>query len=525
MKAHRVLLVYSRISGPDAMPWIPIGLLHIAAVLEQQDIEVMIYDRNKKNESSLFDLIKSYHPDMIGIGAMTVQAEDALLLSAEIKDNYPDVIVCLGGVHFTFKPEEGLIKGNADIVVVGEGEYAMRDICLGIPLDSIPGLVFKDLTGKIIRSPDRQFIKELDDLPLPAYHLVDVMSYDDHLITGEKAISLLTGRGCPMACTFCASPDLWQRRIRLNSISYTIKHIQFLVARYGVTNIRIMDDTFTVSRRRVLEFCELVKPMGLNMTCLTNVRNSDYEMLKIMKDSGFSIVAYGVECANQRVLDTVSKGITLVRAIDAIINAQKAGLLVELLFMIGNVTETEETIIDSIEFARKYNPDGKNWFQFSTPFPGSSFSINAEEYGKIISWNLNDWDHQRPVFIPHGLTEDVMIGLRHLALNGGDIIRDMNKEKVFVFGTGSYFEQYKGEIFSKYHILSYLDNAVDKHRKRLYGKNIESPDTIAIGENIKVIIASTYKNDIAKQLMNMNVARHNIYYAAGAGIHPICLES
>lgn len=96
MKAHRVLLVYSRISGPDAMPWIPIGLLHIAAVLEQQDIEVMIYDRNKKNESSLFDLIKSYHPDMIGIGAMTVQAEDALLLSAEIKDNYPDVIVCLG---------------------------------------------------------------------------------------------------------------------------------------------------------------------------------------------------------------------------------------------------------------------------------------------------------------------------------------------------------------------------------------------------------------------------------------------
>lgn len=524
MKANRVLLVYSRISGPDAMPWIPIGLLYIAAVLEQHDIEVMIYDRNK-HESSLSDLIESYRPDMIGIGAMTVQAEDALLLSAEIKANYPDIIVCLGGVHFTFKPEEGLIKGAADIVVLGEGEYAMRDICLGKPLDAIPGVAFKDLTGKIIRSPDRQFIKELDDLPLPAYHLVDVMSYDDHLITGEKAISLLTGRGCPMACTFCASPELWQRRIRLNSISYTIKHIQFLVTRYGVKNIRIMDDTFTVSRRRVLEFCERVKPMGLNMTCLTNVRNSDFEMLKIMRESGFSIVAYGVECANQRVLDNVSKGITLSRAIDAIINAQKAGLLVELLFMIGNVTETEETIIDSIEFARKYNPEGKNWFQFSTPFPGSAFSVNAEEYGQIISWNLNDWDHQRPVFIPHGLNEEVMIGLRHLALNGGDLIRDIDKEKVFVFGTGGYLEQYKGEIFSKYHVLCYLDNAVDKQGKLVYGKRVDSPETVDAGKNIKIIIASTYKDEITKQLMNMGVAQHNIYYAAASGIHPVCLTS
>lgn len=524
MKANRVLLVYSRISGPDPMPWIPIGLLYIAAVLEQHNIDVMIYDRNK-HDGTLCDVIESFHPDLIGIGAMTVQAEDALNISAEIKADYPDITVCLGGVHFTFRPEEGLTKGAADIVVLGEGEYAMRDICLGKPLDSIPGVVFKDLTGKVIRSAERQFIKDLDELPLPAYHLVDVMSYDDHLITGEKAISLLTGRGCPMACTFCASPELWQRRIRLNSISYAIKHIKFLVDRYGVTNIRIMDDTFTVSRRRVLEFCEQVKPFGLNMTCLTNVRNSDFEMLKIMKESGFSIVAYGVECANQRVLDNVSKGITLSRAIDAILNAQKAGLLVELLFMIGNVTETEDTIIDSIAFARKYNPDGKNWFQFSTPFPGSAFSVHAEEYGDIISWDLNDWDHQRPVFIPHGLNEEVMIGLRHLALNGGSLIRDVAKEKVFVFGTGGYLEQYKGEIFSRFHVLSYLDNSIDKQGRLLYGKPIESPDTISTKENVKVVIASTYKDEIHRQLTSMGVAQHNIYYASDFGVTPVGLVS
>lgn len=509
VKEKRIMLIYSRISNIGTLPWIPIGLLYIAAVLKKNGFVVKIHDRNKSSDD-LFSVIDDFCPDVIGIGAMTVQSDDAISLSCLLKEHYPDILLCMGGVHFTFCPEDGLNKGAADLVVIGEGEYTMLEICQGKAWNTIDGIAFKDITGAVIKTSPRAFIRDLDELPYPAYELVDVTSYDDQLITGEKAISLLTGRGCPMSCTFCASPLFWQRKIRLNSIQYAVEHIKFLVDTYGIKNIRVMDDTFTVSRRRVLDFCQQIKGLNLNLTCLTNVRNSDADMLKEMKASGFSIVAYGIECANQRVLDAVEKGITLQRAIQAIENAKSAGLVVELLFMIGNITETEETIIDSIEFARKYNQDGCNWFQFSTPFPGSVFATNAEEYGRIISWDMDEWDHQKPVFIPHGLNEETMIGLRHVAINGGEILREKEKDPVVVFGTGSYFDGLKGHIFSRFSVLFYMDNNQEKSGCELFGKKIMHPGLITDFPRVRYIIASSYWRAIGEQLLGAGISASSI---------------
>lgn len=398
-------------------PWIPIGQLYIAALLEKNGVEVVIYDRNKETRS-LFKLIDEFSPEHIGIGAMTVQAQDAFHLCAVIKSKYPSIPLSLGGVHFTFKPFDGI--NVADMVIVGEGEYTYLDICQDKPLGEIKGLIFK--SGEIIiDNGPRPFIQNLDELPLPAYHLIDVNSYSDMLISGHKAISILTGRGCPYGCNFCASPSFWQRKVRMHSLDYAMNHIKLLMEKYGMRNLRIMDDTFTLKRDRVIEFCSRVKPLGLNMTCLTNVKNSDLELLKIMKDSGFSIVAYGIECADQGVLDAVGKGIKLEECVQAIQNAKSAGLVVELLFMVGNITETEETIKKSIRFACAYNPGGPNWFQFATPFPGSHFNEIAEQYGVVTNWDWNEWHHQAPIFIPKGLTAEKMIHLRNIALSGGSV--------------------------------------------------------------------------------------------------------
>ncbi len=201
--------------------------------------------------------------------------------------------------------------------------------------------------------------------------------------------------------------------------------MEYLTEVYGFTNFRIMDDTFASNKKRVFAFCEEIKKRGLklNLTCLTHVKTAEENMFKAMKDAGFTIVAFGIESGNDQILKQINKKITRESAIHAIHCAQNAGLLVEGLFMIGNMGETRETIEETIAFAKTYNPvfrggqrSGFNWFQFATPFPGSRFYEKAAQYGTIVSTDFDDYTHQTPVFLPHGLDSETMVRLRERAL-------------------------------------------------------------------------------------------------------------
>ena len=418
----KVLLINPKI--PDGRPWLPVGLLCLGSYLRKHGIESRLIDGNfkKLDHDCLSRLLSDYEPDIVGIGAMTVQCKDAMRIGTLVRaiSSHPKIV--FGGVHFTFRPEDGLVSG--DIVVVGEGEQAFLEICEGRKLSQIKGIIYRDDSSKVTRTEPRELMKELDEVPFPAYDLVDVSKYDDRLITGERAISIMTGRGCPYDCSFCASPRFWKRRVRFHSLDYVLKHLNYLVAHYDLKNLRIMDDTFTASRERVLKFCELVETNGLklNMSCLTNVRNADYEMFKRMKQAGFSIVALGVESGNDTILRMINKGTTRDEARKAVKNARDAGLKAELLFMIGNIGESYDKIMDSIEFAKEINPAGPsdgtayNWFQFATPFPGSRFYENAHEYGTVVTRDWDRYGHQEPVFVPRDLDSGTMIMLREKAL-------------------------------------------------------------------------------------------------------------
>lgn len=251
--------------------------------------------------------------------------------------------------------------------------------------------------------------------------------YNDTFITGKKAISIMTGRGCPYNCLFCASPQIYKRRVRYHSLNYVMAHIKYLIENYNLKNLRIMDDTFTLNKERVLEFCDKIKENGfkLNMTCLTNVKNADFKMFKKMKEVGFSIVAFGIESGNDEILRKINKMQTKKMAKRAVYLAKKAGLATECLYMIGNICETKRTILDTINFAKEINPKSShpnkevyyNWFQYATPFPGSKFYEVAEKYGKICTKDWKKYTHSKPIFIPRGgLNESLMIKLRILAV-------------------------------------------------------------------------------------------------------------
>jgi anaerobic magnesium-protoporphyrin IX monomethyl ester cyclase len=399
----KVLLIYTYSSN---QAWVPIGLLYIAANLRKNGIDVKIADMQYDN---VFDIIMHYNPDYIGLGAMTINADTTIKLGKWIKENFPNVVLVFGGVHFTFMPEEAY--DVADIIIKGEAEKVFVEICKQIPWFEIKGIIYKDswALNEWNDTGDYELINDLDSLPLPAYDLIDMSRYSDELVTGEHAISILTGRGCPYNCSFCASPKLWRRKVRYHSIDYTINHIKYLIDNYNLQNLRIMDDTFTCDNTRVIEFCNAIIENGfkLNMTCLTNVHNADLEIFKLMKKAGFSIVAFGLESVDENVLKLCNKQNTRENMTKAVKIAHEAGLKTELLFMIGNMGDTEKSLNYSLQFAKELN-GYKTYFQLATPFPGCEFYDNAEKYGKVIDRNWKDYNHKKVTYIPNGLNEDIM---------------------------------------------------------------------------------------------------------------------
>jgi radical SAM superfamily enzyme YgiQ (UPF0313 family) len=396
----KVLLIYS---NAMEQAWVPIGLLYLAANLRKNNIDVKIIDSKYDN---VFDEIIHYNPDYIGLGGMTLMANNAIKLGKEIKQNFPNIILVYGGVHFTFLPEEAYEV--ADIIIKGEAEKVFVDIVKNKPYCDIRGILYK-CDKEWIDNGDYEFINDLDSLPLPAYDLIDMNRYSDELVTGEKAISILTGRGCPHNCSFCASPKLWRRKVRYHSVEYTINHIKYLIDNYNLHNLRIMDDTFTCDNARVLDFCKAIKDndIKLNMTCLTNVNNASLDVFKKMKDAGFSIVAFGLESVDENVLRLANKNNTREKMTRAVNLAHEAGLKTELLFMVGNMGDTKKSLNDSLQFSKELS-GYKTYFQLATPFPGSRFYDEAEKYGKIIDRNWKDYNHKKVTYIPGGLDEETM---------------------------------------------------------------------------------------------------------------------
>ena len=437
----KVLLVEPKYGYSEALTWIPIGKGYLATQARNLGFEVKIIDNAlypNKTYEQLSKEIEDFKPDIVGTGGMSLQWTDAKRVAKITREVAPEALLVGGGVHLTALPDDGI--DIFDLVAVGEGEITFKEICerykttkSKIPdfYAGITGLVYRGFQDKQIhREIKRDFVFDMDSLGWPSYDLLSIPDYHDHLVMGERGVSIMTGRGCPFDCTFCASPMITERKMRNFSIEFIFKQMEMLEKTYGFKNFRIMDDTFAASRPRVKKFTAEMKTRGLkyNFNCLTHVNTSNREMFDQMAEAGFSVVAFGIESANDEVLKIINKGTTKEIATKALKESRAAGIIPEALFMIGNVGDSEESIIETINFAKEYNAPfdgdirkGFNWFQFATPFPGSKFYLNAAEHGEILSLDFDDYSHQRPVYIPKGLNYQMMCDLREIGLRGEGI--------------------------------------------------------------------------------------------------------
>ena len=397
----------------------PIGLAYLASVLKKEGIDVKILDLNilNLNKKQIIKFVNEYQPEVIGLSAVTITICKVFNIAQTIKKENPKIQIVFGGPHPTSLPNESIEQEFIDFVVVGEGEITFLELIKELNkkgkknFKKIDGLVFKN-KDKIIINKRREPIKDLDSLPFPAIELLPLDKYKSRDSKYRKFMTILTSRGCPGRCTFC-NKLIFGDVCYMKSAENIIKEIEFLNKKYGYKEFHILDDLFTNDRKRVVDFCNLLikKNLKIKWKCCNGIRvgTVDLELLKLMKKTGCYMLNYGAESGNQKILNKMRKGQTLKQIENAVKLTKKAGINCGCCFMFGNLGENEETMQQTIDFAKKLNPDIA-MFSILIPYPGTPVRTVIEKEGKIFIENWEEYDNfEGKAIFEHGeLKKEVM---------------------------------------------------------------------------------------------------------------------
>ncbi|MDP2905309.1 MAG: radical SAM protein [Candidatus Omnitrophota bacterium] len=405
-----------------------IGLCILAAVLRDKGYKCRVIECEplKKTPEEIASIIAVEKPRYVGITATTSIIFDAANLASLVKKQLPGVKIILGGAHLSAIPKESMERfKDIDIGVIGEGEDTIAELIPALDnrkdLARVLGIIFRDGQGPVITGK-REFIQDLDKLPFPAHELLYpafpqnyVPMYNNFI--RFPASSIVSSRGCPAQCTFC-DRTIFGNKYRFHSAKYIFDYLRFLKGRYKIKDFLFYDDTFFVSKNRVKELCNLIIGAGedFKWTCAGRVDSFDEELMRLMKKAGCWQISFGIESGSPKVLDTINKRIDLQQAEDTLSRVKRIGIRTKGLFMIGNPSETRDTIMQTIRYSRRVNIDD---FTCSAlmPLPGSEVAKTAHLYGDYDG----DWEKLNTanvVFVPFGLAKKEIEDLRDEAIKG-----------------------------------------------------------------------------------------------------------
>jgi radical SAM superfamily enzyme YgiQ (UPF0313 family) len=369
----------------------PLGICYLASVLRENGFDdIVLIDADvEKNMENVVSRVLKESPDIIGISMLTFSFLYALKLAKKLKEKI-NVPIVVGGPHVDYYPTEVLTHKCFDIGVIGEGEYVFLEIVKLFnengkefykKLGKIESVVFRR-GKKIIRTPDRPLIRNLDEIPFPAIDLLDLKKYH-HASLPNPFAPIITSRGCPYRCRFCDRRKLdliW----RIHSPEYVVKEIKNRVYELGIQSFHFYDDTFTVSKDRVLKICKLIEEEKLEISavCLSRVNLVDKEVIQAMKKAGVKIISFGFESGDDDMLKAMNKWTTVEQAKKAIALCKEVGIQATGGFIIGYPGETRKSILNTIKFIKEAKPD---WFKANlfVPYPGSEIYHKLVNEGKI----------------------------------------------------------------------------------------------------------------------------------------------
>lgn len=376
--------------------YISIGMMYLSSYLKKQGFEVVCLNLNHYPPGKLEETLSGERYDVVATGSLFTyyaQVREVVLTTRRVS---PKSFIVLGGALASSDPRFVLESLKPDALVVGEGELPMKGLLealkSGSSFDGIAGLAFlRD--GKFVETAAYEAVKDLDTLPWPDYEGFEFGRYMDDFCPPADQLSVsphqerrmaptITGRGCAARCTFCYRLT---SGFRGRAVDDVIAEIAHLVKEYGINEINIWDDLFSISKTRIQEFSRKIKPLGIVWRCQLRVPVIDEETLALMKDSGCTLVSYGLESASPTVLKSMRKGISVAQMERALMMTRKAELTIQGNFIFGDPAETRETAEETLRFYRRHRMDFSNNLALGwvVPYPGSDIYRDLVKAGKI----------------------------------------------------------------------------------------------------------------------------------------------
>ncbi len=377
----------------------PIGAMYLAGALrEWSRCEVAALDcmGEGMSEPESVRRIAAAKPDLLFFALGTPSLDFAKSWLAKLRLELPGLKVAAVGPHVTALPEESLREVGMDYVIRGEPERTSAELAealrTGRGPETVAGLSW--LAGGDLReTAPRPLIEDIDSIPFPARNLFPNQKYSAPFAESSPFGLILTSRGCPFRCVYCATRGYYGHSWRPRGVESVLKELELMSRDYGLRDIGFWDDTFTVDRNRVIEICRgmMENRLGIRWICLSRVDTVDPEVLGWMKQAGCYQIQFGVESGDEEVLQRLGKNITVPQVRDAFRWSVEAGIAPAAFFMFGNPGETEESVKKTIRLSLEL-PASFASFNINTPYPGSD--LFRQMRGKLDGdWSALDAKH------------------------------------------------------------------------------------------------------------------------------------
>ncbi|MBP7231919.1 MAG: radical SAM protein [Syntrophaceae bacterium] len=406
----RILLIKPNIaSAPRVIPANnpPMGLMYLASYLRSLDpdrnIRIIDMALEELTPDDLLPILKEFQPDICGISCLTMNAKNSLRISELIKKWNPKCYVTLGGPHPTLMPDKALDSQFVDCCVVGEGEETTHRLISALennkPYESIDGISYRD--GKNTVMNKRPPSLDIKHLPWPAYDLIPVKKYFKSKIPPHSGrvkyseyMTVMSSRACPYGCIYCH--NIFGKEFRAREPEEFVEEMVMLKKDYGVKEFHMIDDVFNLQRERVLKICELIRQKlpGIAIAFPNGLRTDllDKDTLSALKQSGMYYFAAGIESGSPEIQKVIKKNLNHAKALQAIEDAARMGIIVHGFFMMGFPGETEEQINMTIDFARKSSLNTAGFFAV-TAYPETELYEMAKQIGVALPDNFDTYHY------------------------------------------------------------------------------------------------------------------------------------
>jgi radical SAM superfamily enzyme YgiQ (UPF0313 family) len=368
----------------------PLGIGYLVGALRRfHEVQACHYAKHFDAEKEIKEKTKSWHPDIVGLSCTTFNRGYVRRLIKIIRSINKNLLIVVGGVHASYCYEQVLTHYGADVVVLGEGERTIKELCNALqnklPLNSIKGIAYT-FKGKVVANAPQEVVKNLDELDMPDY------SYAKEFIEKTQMAFMISSRGCPVRCTFCSTSSYWGQKVRMNSPKRVVDEMEMLMNQFGVKRVFFDDDTFNLGIPRVIAICNdiLSRKLQVEWACSCRVIPASEEMIAMMVKAGCRHICWGVESGSPDMLRSMNKKITLEQIRHAFeLSTKYSHIMSTAAFtMVGNPGESYETVKKTTEFLNSIPLTDKSYTSILYILPGTVLYEDLKERKAIKE---RDW--------------------------------------------------------------------------------------------------------------------------------------